>query len=328
MGILLKVFIAVIITFIFFNTVVHRLLVRIERKEQEKFLKNNFDENEIKLYYKILEFHDTIMKKKVYIIPEISVKISRNNFNTKRYVVPLFFSLIDSNSRFDYYCDKLFKFMKLDDTIGDLHIKASILEIIEKYLGKDTFRKRGDLIFGVDHKSKRHKFYLDSAENQLESIEWSNANKNFYNKKIYRNANNINKIAETLNKLDLPTQFNQIFPNSNWERCLYRNNIQKEDNTIKENIDSYHIYLRNPLTINEYQDELKKMIYNLAGTAGNDMSIVDEWINLNKDNQIYWIAVNFHEEDNLEVNLYVRRNSKIDKSLRIIQKVLFWYLMI
>ena len=70
------------------------------------------------------------------------------------------------------------------------------------------------------------------------------------------------------------------------------------------------------------------MIYNLSGTAGNDMSTVDEWISLNKDNQIYWIAVNFHEEDNLEVNLYVRRNSKIDKSLRIIQKVLFWYLMI
>ena len=59
-------------------------MVRIERKKQEDFLKINFDENELKLYNKILDLHDTIMKKKVYIIPEISVKVSRNNFNTKR----------------------------------------------------------------------------------------------------------------------------------------------------------------------------------------------------------------------------------------------------
>ena len=70
------------------------------------------------------------------------------------------------------------------------------------------------------------------------------------------------------------------------------------------------------------------MIYNIYGTAGYDTTHVDEWLDNNNNNQIHWVAVNFHEDENLEVNLYVRRNSKIDKTLRIMQKVLFWYLLI
>ena len=324
----IKIIGIIIATFVFFNTVIYRILVRIERKNQEEFLKTNFSDTEIELYKNILNFHDTVLKKKVYIIPEMSIKISRNNFNTKRYVVPLFFNIVDSNNKFDYYCDKIFKYLKLDDSIGDLHIKATILEIIEKYLDKDKFRKNGDLIFGLDISSKKHKFYLDTAENQLESLEWQDNNKKFYNHKIYRDASNMNKINESIQKLQLPTYFNQLFPLSSWKRCLYRNNIQKDDNKIVENIDSYHIYLNKPLNIKNNLESLKQMIYNLSGTAGNDMSKIDEWLNKNINYQIHWIAVNFLEEDNIEVNLYIRRNSKIDNTLRIIQKVLFWYLMI
>ena len=72
MKLILKIVIFLLIIVISYSFVIEPIFYRLERNEQEKFLKLIFDEKELIPFKNILEFQDKLLDKKTYLVPEIS----------------------------------------------------------------------------------------------------------------------------------------------------------------------------------------------------------------------------------------------------------------
>ena len=359
MNLIVKIIIFLVILVICYFYMIEPIFYRLERNRQEKFLQEFFDKNEMKSYYNLLNFQDKILNKKTFLIPEISLKISNEEINFKRFVIPFQFNLINSEL-FDEGIDIIFKALNINDTTPEeFNLKANILEEIEKHLDNERFQQNGDLILGHDFKNEINKIYIDTNDDYLTSFEWQADTKENLFFREYKFTNNNKIYPEFLDNFNLEIKENlmDLFPEENINKILYRVKYTKNNNknnnkneninnsdidinqgdnndNINQIIDSIHINLNNFIFIDDNVYEKIKNIINKINNS-NDKNITEiEYNNLEKikNKEIAWFSINNksiniteQEDNNLSINLYIRGNNKYDK---IMQKIQFPFLLL
>lgn len=337
--IFLKHLIFLIIIYILSYNILTPILINLEREEQDNFIiKNNIEQ---KIYKKLSNLQDYVLKKKTYITPEISYKIKNSSINFKRYIVGIQFNLLNSYY-FDYITDSIFEMLDLENNPDALDLKADILQEMEVLTTYEEFIQNGDLGMGFDFNNpnkKKYKIYFDNF-NEIVSYEWIRGiyDKYYYRKYTEKNNSYLFKFFKMLksnlqstndiNKLlILEKNIYNLFDYFNIERLLLRYKKTKDICFY----DSINIKFIEPLIINDnftqkFINFLNNFIDNSCATKNNIINEFQKNFIINNNNKIHWISLgvseNFYYNKNInefEINIYIRNKNNYDLILQKLQ---------
>lgn len=231
------------------------------------------------------------------LIVESSIKITHGNYNNHRYTIPIYSHNFVNNDYLLNFCNEICPFKQNE-------IKKVIYEYIKCSLDNLSINSETDIIIGYDLLYSKYKVYINSHQKDMECIEINYVNLNV-KKKLYRLllSNNYQDIKSNLNDDSLLLLSILNLNEDNYE-IIYR-----------VNVNTYHILLKNPYKLNEYQ------INFIENYFGLDLS---KWIQIIKYKAylIYVISVqiNLKNIKNIEhINLYMRPNHLITKVTRTIK---------
>lgn len=231
------------------------------------------------------------------LIVESSIKITIGSINFNRFAIPLSLTNFLIKNQIDE--NKLKKLCEQLTTkiCGNFDNKLS--RCLNKYMMISLLNFSGstDIIVGYDWKQKLFKIYVDSANNNIECLEFNIAN-NEINRKIYITVDQIrhSEILRGLNVKDLKLLEIIDFVENNY-KLIYK---------TSDNV--YHVVLKSPYKINCVQIQSIDSHFNLDGK-------LIEWYNQIKNIECRAYVISIKKINNRINNLtiYFRPNCFVNQ---------------
>lgn len=237
----------------------------------------------IKKFYNIIQKYASLEN----LVVESSIKIGYGDYNPYRYTIPIHRQNLDDNQLLAL-CHEI---LPIDQII----IKDTIYEYIKKNL--DLSKTNTDLIFGYDYLTQTYKIYINGINENMTCLEINYINLKFKHK-IYELL--CIQDVDLLFDLDLTSlAILSTLKLDNNVRLLYR-----------VNNDTYHIILRVPMVLDEFQIDHIESYFNIN---------LKKWFKniQNIEYLIHVICIKKNRKNIDYITFYMRPHNLLIKALEI-----------